>query len=130
MREESTKISEPRLEGDQLVFEETGGGPPSRLHDVSEALNPGGGALLFGDCDWVRLPPELGGDRADIMARSWTDVRCPKCQAGGPIFTMVTDHDHPTDKSKVIAVMCCQSCKQYLWVGWERGRDNQGREAE
>ena len=94
-----------------ISWMQEGGRPPEFIKDVSEQLGEGG-ALLIGGPSWVRTPPELGAKKMNITKQGWVDMRCPVCDAGGPIYTMQLEEG--------VHVACCQSCEQY---GWFRGDD-------
>lgn len=62
--------------------------------------------LLVGDQtpDWVRLPPELGGERLRVLG-AFND-RCPKCRGGGAVRHLACQDGY--------GVAECPTC-EFVW---------------
>ena len=112
-----------------MRFQLKAGEPPPKVMDISGHF--GENALLMGNIpDYVMLPEQLGGSRANITNSGWWDSRCPHptCQASGPVFVMITDHEFD---GGTIAVVCCSTCEQYIWIRWvDERRNDQEDETE
>ena len=81
--------------------------------DVSDEMNPGGGAFIMGEADWVTLPPEvatLAGKTRGYITKK-TALKCPKCEhvSSARILDVVI-------QGKTLAVIDCRVCNEFLWI--------------
>ena len=85
--------------------------------DVSDEMNPGGGAFIMGKADWVTLPPEIaqmaGKTRGYITKK--VGMNCPKCEyvSRARILDVII-------QDKTLAVVDCRVCNEFLWVTIEK----------
>lgn len=102
---------------EEITWMNEGGKPPEFVKDISEQMGSGEeGVLLVGGPSWVRTPlelgEELGGKKLYIDKQGFVDIRCPVCQAAGPVWIVKLK---TPDQEKNLHVSCCSDCKQYGW---------------